>query len=56
MQTLQDRLEKLEAKHGKGHPNLQFLRDQIAAEKNGVSTKEMYVAGMVDKQPGQPPE
>ena len=54
MRTLQDRLDKLEAEHGKGHPNLQFLRDQIATEKNGMSTKEMYVVGMMNKQAGQP--
>lgn len=56
MRTYQDQLDELEKEFGKGSPKLQFLRDQIAAEKNGMSTKEMYVVGMMNKQAGQPAE
>jgi uncharacterized coiled-coil protein SlyX len=48
-QSLERRLIRLEEKHGKDNPNLQWLRDQIAAQKSGESAQQKYVVGMMQR-------
>jgi uncharacterized coiled-coil protein SlyX len=48
-QSLERRLTRLEEKHGKDNPNLQWLRDQIAAQKSGESAQQQYVVGMMKR-------
>ena len=49
--NLEKRLRKLEEKHGKGNPDLQWLRDQIASEKRGQSFRDQYIEGMTNVTP-----
>ena len=50
MTNLERLLTGMEAKHGKGSPDLQWLRDQIRAAKRGGSTEQMYVTGMIKRE------
>ena len=47
--SLERLLRRAEQKHGKGSPELQWLRDQIASQKKGKSVKEMYTMGMIKR-------
>ena len=49
-QSLERRLNKLEQKYGKDSIELQWLRDQIAAQKSGESTQQKYVVGMMKRE------
>jgi hypothetical protein len=49
-QSLERRLIRAEEKYGKGAPELQFLRDQIAANKSGETVQQKYVVGMMKRQ------
>tara|TARA_S200002703_G_scaffold142099_1_gene134306 strand:- start:1269 stop:1442 length:174 start_codon:yes stop_codon:yes gene_type:complete len=49
-QSLERRLSRLEEKHGKDSPNLQWLRDQISASKTGETAQQKYVLGMIKRQ------
>lgn len=49
-QSLERRLNKLEQKYGKDSAELQWLRDQIAAQKSGESTQQKYVVGMMKRE------
>ncbi len=49
-QSLERRLNKLEQKYGKDSTELQWLRDQIAAQKSGESTQQKYVVGMMKRE------
>jgi|TARA_R100001510_G_C7651424_1_gene209086 hypothetical protein len=40
----------LEQKYGKDSTELQWLRDQIAAQKSGESTQQKYVVGMMKRE------
>ena len=54
--SLERRLRIAEQKHGKGGPELQWLRDQIASQKKGKSVKEMYTTGMIKRSDDGDPE
>jgi len=49
-QSLERQLIEAEKEHGKGAPELQFLRDQIAANKSGETLQQKYVVGMMKRQ------
>jgi hypothetical protein len=49
-QSLERQLIEAEKEHGKGAPELQFLRDQIAANKSGETVQQKYVVGMMKRQ------
>ena len=49
-QSLERRLNKLEQKYGKDSAELQWLRDQIAAQKSGERTQQKYVVGMMKRE------
>ncbi len=49
-QSLERLLSKMEEQHGQGAPELQFLRDQIAANKSGETVQQKYVVGMMKRQ------
>jgi hypothetical protein len=48
-QSLERQLSEAEKEHGKDNPNLQWLRDQIAAQKSGESAQQKYVVGMMQR-------
>ena len=50
MTNLERLLTRMEAKHGKGSPDLQWLRDQIRAAERGGSTEQMYITGMIKRE------
>ena len=49
--ALEEELERQEKRKGKDSPSLQFLRDQIHANKTGKSAQEIYTTGSVKKEP-----
>jgi hypothetical protein len=48
-QSLERQLSRAEEKYGKNAPELQWLRDQIAAQKSGESAQQQYVVGMMKR-------
>lgn len=45
------RLTRAIEKYGEGDPYVQMIRDQIASNARGQGAQEMYVTGMVKREP-----
>jgi hypothetical protein len=45
-QSLERRLSRLQEKYGENAPEIQWLKDQIAAEQSGQPAQQKYVVGM----------
>jgi hypothetical protein len=49
----EQRLTRLIEEYGEGNAYVQMVRDQIAAKNRGQSTQQMYITGMMKREPEQ---